>query len=58
MDAVIKDGKLVLTLDWDNKGWETEKMRLHASSHGFQTIVIDGKAVRVSVNAGVNKSGR
>jgi hypothetical protein len=53
MKAEIKEGKLVITLDYDKKGITSVsgKSMLHASTKGNTPVSLDGKVVKIGVNA-------
>lgn len=53
MKAEIKDGKLVITMDYDKKGSESMsgKSLVHASTRGNTPVSLDGKVVKIGVNA-------
>jgi hypothetical protein len=52
MKAEIKEGKLVLTLDYDKKGTlsKSEKSMVHASTNGNLPVSVDSKVVYIGVN--------
>jgi hypothetical protein len=53
MKAEIKDGKLVITMDYDKKGSASMsgKSLVHASTRGNTPVSLDGKVVKIGVNA-------
>lgn len=55
MKAELKDGKLVITLDFDKAGKisGSGKSRVHASTNGNKvtTVDVNGKYVVIGVNA-------
>lgn len=55
MQVELKDGKLIITIDFDPKGAisSTGKSRVHASTKGNKTTTVDvnGKPLVVGVNA-------
>ena len=55
MKATVKDGKLVVELDFDKKGTPSKsgKSTIHASTGGNQSVVVDGlpKPLVIGVNA-------
>ena len=56
LDVKVIDGKLHMIVDVEREALplkEGKKMRLLASSRGFQTLMLpNGKSVKVSVNIG------
>ncbi len=53
MTAELKDGKLIITVDFDKTGTvsSTGKSRLHASVSKDTEVQVNGKPVKVSLNA-------
>lgn len=48
----IDKKEITLELDWNEEGRESnsKKSLIHASTNGFQSVMIDGELVSVNVN--------
>ena len=53
LTATVKNGQITIVLPYDKNGKPSKsgKSKIHATTSGNQTIVVDGKPLTIGVNA-------
>jgi len=53
MKAELKEGKLVIEIEYDKKGFKSQsgKSLVHASTKGNMPVSLDGKVIKIGINA-------